>query len=191
MTRNEARKIIKSHAPSKYSNSAVLLLLKLVDATYRKDKDNAERETETTTATLMRAAAIGDKQLRRILEQLTEDGVLLDVRRTAKHVTCHINLKALSVLPVFGDVQKADKKAQGEARTQAARERRQTVREISQTVNQTGDALNADLHEKTIKEALLADVKDHNVRRMMLNWDIPRIQRAKFNAERLTTGEAI
>jgi len=34
MTRNEARKIIKSHAPSKYSNSAVLLLLKLVDATY-------------------------------------------------------------------------------------------------------------------------------------------------------------
>lgn len=183
MTRNDARKIIKTHTQTRYSNSVLLLLLRVVDLTYRKDKDNAERLVETTAANLMKTAAVGDKQLARILDQLSADGILLDVERSHKRVSCRLNLEPLSQLEPYGDKQKADKKAAADDRARKARERRQTIREISETIQKFGEALALDLGDFVIKSELLKNVKDQNIKRMMLNWDIDRIRRAKMNAE--------
>lgn len=127
MTRNDARKLIKTHIPSKYSNSVVLLLLRLVDLTYRKDKDNAEREITTTRASLLRAAAVKRRQLDYILVQLEQDGVLLDVSK-GNHVTCRIDLDIIDHLPDFGETQIAEKKAHNADRAQKARDAREINR---------------------------------------------------------------
>jgi hypothetical protein len=143
MTRNEARKIIKTHTQTRYSNSVLLLLLKIVDLTYHKDKDNAEREIETTAVSLMRAAGVKPRQFLNILTQLSEDGVLLNVSN-GRHVSCRLNLEPLTQLEAYSDKHKAEKRAQEEARTKAARERRKTIREIEQTVRKVGEALARD-----------------------------------------------
>jgi len=85
VTRNEARKIAKTHTQTRYSNSVLLLILKLIDMTYRKDHDDVSRPIEASTSTLKKAAAVGDKQLRRIIDQLTTDGVLTELERTQAH----------------------------------------------------------------------------------------------------------
>jgi hypothetical protein len=190
VTRNDARKLIKTHAPTKYSNSVVLLLLRIVDLTYRKDKDNAEHFVETPAASLMRSAAIGDKQLGRIFDQLSDDDVLQNIERRAGRVSCRLNLEPLKELEPYGDKQRAEKKANDAARSQKAREKRTAIREFNEMDAKVGNALNADLCEKTLKEALLKDVKDQNIRRMMMNWDVDRIARAKRNAERILSGVA-
>jgi hypothetical protein len=123
MTRSEARKLIKTNAPSKYSNTVLMLLLRLVDLTYRKDKDNAEREITTTRASLLRAAAVERRQLDRILVQLEQDGVLLNVTK-GNNVTCRIDFSRIEVLPAFGQVQREEKKAHNEDRAQKARDAR-------------------------------------------------------------------
>lgn len=128
MTRNEARKIIKTRVQTRYSNSVMLLLLKIVDLTYRKDKDNAEREIETTAASLMRAAAIETRQLARILNQLSDDAVLLNVSN-GRHVSCRLNLEPLTRLEAYGDKQKAEKKAQSADRAAKARAARAARRD--------------------------------------------------------------
>lgn len=183
MTRNEARKIIKTHTQTRYSNSVLLLLLRVVDLTYRKDKDNAEREIETTTASLMRAAAVGDKQLGRIIDRLSADGVLSGVERSQRHVTCHLNLEPLTRLKAYGADQKTEKKAKAADRARKAREQRQKYREVDQMMQKITDALNADLREFVIKTAELKDVKDEAIKRHMMSWDIDRILRAKANVE--------
>jgi hypothetical protein len=183
MTRNEARKVIKTHTQTRYSNSVLLLRLRLVDLTYRKDKDNAEARIEATTASLLRAAGVKDRQLAYILDQLSADGVLLGVERGSRHVSCRLNLEPLTKLPAYGETQQAEKKAQAAERSQKAREKRQENRELSQTVRTVGDALKQDTCEFVIKSELLKDVKDAATRRMMMNWDIPRIKRAKANAD--------
>jgi hypothetical protein len=127
MTRNEARKLIKSNAPSKYSNSIVMLLLRLVDLTYRKDKDNAALEVTTTRASLLRAAAVKRRQLDNILTQLIDDGVLLDVSK-GNNVTCRIDFSRIEVLPAFGEVQREEKKAHNADRAEQARNTREINR---------------------------------------------------------------
>jgi hypothetical protein len=127
MTRNEARKLIKSNAPSKYSNSIVMLLLRLVDLTYRKDKDNAALEITTTRASLLRAAAVKRRQLDNILTQLIDDGVLLDVTK-GNNVTCRIGFSRIESLPAFGEVQREEKKTHNADRAQKARDTREIDR---------------------------------------------------------------
>lgn len=187
MTRNDARKLIKTHIPSKYSNSIVLLLLRLVDLTYRKDKDNAEREITTTRASLLRAAAVKRRQLDYILVQLEQDGVLLDVSK-GNHVTCRIDLDIIDHLPDFGETQIAEKKAHNADRAQKARDTRAAMKLASQRMGQIEDAINADLREKVTKEGLLKDVPEGEVKRQMMNWSIDRIMRAKRNTEGLLDG---
>jgi hypothetical protein len=190
MTRNEARGAIKHRAASRYSNSVILLLLKLVDLTFRKNKDSAETLIETTIASLLRAAAIEVRQLKRILDQLITDGVLTNVERGGGHLSCRLNLASIVDLPVYGDTAKVDRKAANAERSKAARERRQELREISQTVTASSAAVSADSRDFIVKTELLKDVKDAEIRRSMMNWDIPRIRRAKDNATRMTVGEA-
>ena len=128
MTRSEARKIIKTHTQTKYSNSVVLLLLKLVDLTYRRDQDDVGREIETTTTNLMRAAGVKHRQICNILKQLVNDGILIDVQHTARKVSCRLDVEPLLLLEPFGDKQKAEKKKQDAERSQKAREQRAAQR---------------------------------------------------------------
>lgn len=130
MTRIEARKIIRKHALTQYNATTVLLLLKLLDATYRKDKDNTEARIEMSSKRLMQAAGIQRKQLLRLLNQLAEDDILLDME-CGEDVSCYLNLEPLTKLAKFVDVQKAEKKAQNVARTTAAREKRKALREAA------------------------------------------------------------
>lgn len=181
MTRNEARKIIRAHTQTKYSNSVLLLLLKLLDLTYRKDKDNPERQIEATAASLMRAAGIKHRQLLNIITQLSADGVLLEVRN-GKHVSCRLNLEPLMDLEAYSDKHKADKKQQDEARTKRARDKRQQIRELSQVVHKLKDAVDQDARDFVVKAGLLKEVKDEEIRRSMMNWDVDRISRAQQNA---------
>ena len=183
-TRNEARKIIKNHSPTKYSNSVVLLLLRIVDLTYRKDKDNAEREVQTSAISLLKAAAVGEKQFGRILDQLTQDDVLKDVHRAGKKITCCLNLEPLKQLEQYGVKHETQKKEKAADRAAQARDQRQKLKDANRAANATNVALNSDMRDFTLKSELLKDVKDQNIKRMMMNWDIPRIQRAKTNAER-------
>jgi hypothetical protein len=190
MTRNDARKIIKTYAQSRYPNSIMLLLLKLVDLTYRKDKDNAEIEIDTTAASLMKAARVRDRQLRNIITELAADQVLLDVT-SGRRVSCRLNLEPLARFEVWGDKQKAERRAADAARTKKARERRHTIKELSQQAAKIADAVNADLREKTIKEGLLKHVPEGSTKRHMMNWSIDRIMRAQRNAEGAPTGDVV
>jgi hypothetical protein len=187
MTRNEARAVIKSHAQTRYSNSVMLLLLRIVDLTWRKNKDEAEIEITTTAALLMRAARVKERQLRTILNELSADQVLLDLTG-GKHVSCRLNLEPIERLEVYGDKQKADRKAADAARTVQARERRQKIKAASQMFDLIDDTINADLREKTIKEGLLKDVPEGEAKRSMMNWSIDRIMRAQRNTEGLLAG---
>jgi hypothetical protein len=190
MTRNEARKLIKTNAPSKYSNSIVLLLLRLVDLTYRKDKDNAALQITTTRASLLRAAAVERRQLDRILVQLEQEGVLLELSK-GNNVTCRIDFSMIEVLPAFGETQRAEKQAHNADRAQKARDTRAATKLASQRMGQIEDAINADLREKVTKEGLLKDVPEGEVKRHMMNWSIDRIMRAQRNAEGAPTGEVV
>ena len=184
-TRNEARKIIKNYAPTKYSNSVVLLLLRIVDLTYRKDKDNAEREVQTGAISLLKAAAVGEKQFGRILDQLTQDDVLKDVHRAGKKITCCLNLEPLKQLEQYGVKHETQKKEKAADRAAQARDQRQKLKDASRDANAANVALNADMRDLTVKSELLKDVNDQSIKRRMMNWDIARIRRAKANAEEL------
>jgi hypothetical protein len=187
MTRKDARNIIKNHAQTRYSNSVMLLLFKLVDLTYRKDKDNAEIEIDTTAASLMKAAGVRERQLRNIITELTADRVLLDVT-SGKHVICRLNLEPIARLEVWGDKHKADRKAADAARTKQARERRQALKSASQMLDRIDAVIDRDLREKTIKEGLLKDAPAGENKRHMMNWSLDRIRRAKRNAEGILDG---
>lgn len=135
MTRVEAKKIVKDHTPSKYSNTAVLILLKMVDLTYRSSKpgaaplpDNAELIVKTTISNLQRVGGVGTKQIGRVLTQLEDDGVLLNVERTARHFSGRVCFAELQKLDVYGDTQKADKKAADADRAKRARDAREIDR---------------------------------------------------------------
>jgi hypothetical protein len=128
VTRNEARKLIKTRVQTRYSNSVMLLLLKIVDLTYRKDKDNAECQIETTADSLMRAAAVKTRQFANIINQLSDDAVLLNVSN-GKRVSCRLNLEPLTQLETYGDKQKAEKKVQGTDRAAKARAARAARRD--------------------------------------------------------------
>src|SRR5579863_9677622 len=132
MTRSEARKIIKTHAPTKYSRSTEMLLLRLVDLNYRGENnpDTVDREIKTTTISLCRAARVQGRQLARMVRQLAEDGVLLDVVCGVHHVTCRLNLEPLTKLEDYGEKHKEEKKRQDQARSAKARERRAELREL-------------------------------------------------------------
>jgi hypothetical protein len=130
MTRIEARKIIRKHALTQYNATTVLLLLKLLDATFRKTSDNTEARIEMSSKRLMMAAGIQRKQLLRLLNQLAEDDILLDME-CGEDVTCYLNLEPLTTLARYVDVQKAETKAQNVARTTAAREKRKALREAA------------------------------------------------------------
>jgi hypothetical protein len=124
MTRTEARKLIRKHALTQYSATAVLLLLKLLDATYRKENDNIEARIEIPAKRLMQAAGIQKQQLGRILDQMYEDNVLLDMER-GKDVSCYLNLEPLTKLATFADVQKAETQS-SERRTHQSGKRKET-----------------------------------------------------------------
>lgn len=176
MTRNEARAIIKTKAQTRYSNSIMLLLLKIVDLTWRKNKDEAEIEITTTAANLMKAARVKERQLRTILNELSADQVLLDLTG-GKHVSCRLNLEPIERLEVYGDKQKADRKAADAARTKAARERRHAMKEASRVMGLIDEALNKDLQEYALHASLLKDVPEGPEKRSMMNWTTDRIRR--------------
>src|SRR5215471_20211607 len=91
MTRNDARKLIKSRY---LSNSAEKVLLRVLDLTYRKDKDNPELTVEATSASFQRAARVKTRQLFNIMTQSESDKLLLDVE-TGNHIRCRLNLEAI------------------------------------------------------------------------------------------------
>jgi hypothetical protein len=129
VTRKEARDIIKGHAQTRYPNSVVLILLKIVDLTYRKQgADDAGREIHTTTASLMRAGRVKARQWANILKQLKDDRVLLDVEHTERHIACRLDLEPIARLEQWADKHKADRKAYDKKRTEKAREKRAQAR---------------------------------------------------------------
>ena len=58
MTRNEARKLIKTNIPSKYSNTVVLLLLPAGGPDLPEGQRQRRAEITTTRASLLRSAAV-------------------------------------------------------------------------------------------------------------------------------------
>jgi hypothetical protein len=138
MTRIEARKTIRKHALTQYNATVVLVLQKLLDSTFRKDTDNIEARIEMPAKRLMQSAGVQRRQLRRILEQLSDASILLDME-CGKDVCCYLNLEPLTKLATFVDVQKADIKARNAARTKAARDKRMERR-------------NAIAHEREIRQ---------------------------------------
>lgn len=122
MTKTEARKLIRERVPSKYPKSTEMLLLKLVDLTYRPDSDDAERPIKTTVAVATKAARVGERQLRNIIGQLSSDGILIDVVRNPKHLACRVKYAPLFNLEVYGEKHKAEKQARNDDRAAAARE---------------------------------------------------------------------
>jgi hypothetical protein len=131
MTRNQARKIIKKNAQTKYNNSAMLILLKIVDLTYHPKKDIAERQIEATSASLMKAGKIGDKQLRNVLKQLAVDGVLTHLLKNGRHVSCQLNMTPLMELEPYSEVHKKQRKAVNADRASKAREAREAQHQMS------------------------------------------------------------
>ena len=95
--------------------------------TYRKDKDDAEREITTTRASLLRSAAVARRQLDRILVQLEQDGVLLEVSK-GNNVTCRIDFDAITALTEYGETQRVEKKAHNADRAEKARNTREIDR---------------------------------------------------------------
>jgi len=138
----------------------------------------------------MRAARVRERRLRNIISELTADQVLIDVT-SGKHLSCRLNLEPIERLEVYGDKHKADRKAADEARTKKARERQQSLKELSQQNSKITDALNADLLDKVIKEGLLKDMPEGEVKRHMMNWSVDRIIRAQRNAEGMPDGTAL
>ena len=182
MTRSEARKTIKAYVPTKYSNSTEMLLLRLVDLTFRgtESADSIDRPIKATTESLAKAARVQPRQLAYLLKQLSQDGVLLDTVCGVRHTSCRLDLAPLNKLEAYSEKHKAEKQTQGQARTEKSRARRETVRELSMYVAATTQALNADLLDFAVKQSLLQDV-DAKTRRVMQNWPVERIQ--KHNAE--------
>jgi hypothetical protein len=128
VTRKEARDIIKNRTQTKYSNSVVLLLMKVLDLTYRKGQDDPGREIETTTANLMRAAGVKHRQIWNLIKQLGNDGVLVDVQHSFRKVSCRLNVEPLLLLEPYGDKLKAEKKQKDAERSRKAREQRAAQR---------------------------------------------------------------
>ena len=185
MTRQEAREIIKTRVPTKYSHSAEMLLLHLVNLTYRGPNmpDDVNRDIKATTVSLTRAARVQARQLANIVRELVANNVLQDASCGVKYTTCILNVEPLRLLDVYSDQHKADKKEQARARSAKARERLDAQREASRIANAVDTAINTDAREFTIKSELLKDVIDQNLKRQMMNWDIERIKRAKTNAD--------
>ncbi len=132
MLRSEARNIIKKHIPSKYPTSTEMLLLKLVDLTYRKDSDDAERPITVTVSVTAKAARVRERQLKNILDQLSTDGILLDLKRTPKHISCRLGFAPISKLELYGEKRKAEKQERNDERTSKARESRAQMKEAQE-----------------------------------------------------------
>lgn len=151
MTRNEARKLIKSRAPSKYPTSTENLLIKLVDLTYRPKEagdDDAERPIKTTANALAKAARVGEKQLGRIIEQLVSDGILIDVQRHRNTITCRASYAPLALLADYGHAREEATEKRNADRATAAREsekQKRLYREGLAVSTQTREVLNAAL----------------------------------------------
>ena len=128
LTRSEGRKLIKNNAQTAYSNTVVLLLLKMVDLTYRKDQDDVQRPIDTSTTNLMKSVAVGPKQLGRILKGLIAADILKDFSRSGHHVSCQLNLEPLQLLEPYVDKQKTAKKKKDAERSEKAREQRAAQR---------------------------------------------------------------
>jgi hypothetical protein len=127
-----------------------MLLLKLLDLTYRPGgDDDAERPIKTTANALAKAARVRDRQFRNILEQLTADGILLDMERVHNHITCRIDYAPLMKLADYGQMKKEEKQEHNDDRAAAAREARKQER-----LYQEGLALNAQLRN-ILNDALL------------------------------------
>lgn len=185
MNRNDARKLIKSRH---LSNSAEKVLLRVLDLTYRRDKDNPELKVEATSSSFQRAARVKARQLFNILKQLETDSLLLDVE-TGSHIQCRLNLEAIEKLPVYDPDYKAEAKKLKADRARKARERRAEVKEMERILTAVKDATHKDMAEFIMKTALLKDITDPDIKRSMMTWDIERIRRAKQNAEALQRGE--
>ena len=183
MTRNDARKLIKSR---NLSNSAERVLLRVLELTYRKDRDNPELIVEATSASFQRAARVKTRQLFNIMTQLESDNLLLEVK-TGSHIRCRLNLEAIKMVPTFEVGDQTQAKAD---RAKKAREKRAEIKELSRIITALKEAADKDRAEILVKMILLQDVKDRNIKSAMMNWDIDRIRRAKSNAEAVQRGEA-
>ena len=176
MTRNDARKLIKSR---NLSNSAERVLLRVLDLTYRKDKDNPELMVEATSASFQRAARVKTRQLFNIMTQLESDKLLLDVE-TGSQIRCRLNLEAIKKLPAY---EVAAQKHANADRAKKAREKRAEIKELNRIITAFKEAADKDRAEILVKMILLEDVKDRDIKRAMMNWDVDRIRRAKAIAE--------
>jgi hypothetical protein len=183
MTRNDVRKLIKSRD---LSNSAEKVLLRVLDLTYRKDKDDPELIVEATSASFQRVARVKTRQLFNIMTQLESDKLLLDVE-TGNHIRCRLNLEAIRKLPTY---KVADQKEENAGRATKAREKRAEIKELNRIITALKEAADKDRAEILVKMVLLQDVKDGDIKRAMMNWDVNRIRRAKANAEAVQRGEA-
>jgi len=95
MTRKEAREILKYKAPNQYHGTALGLLSNLVDASFGPD---GARHVTFNDITLMRRVGIGNRQLSRILDKFTADGIGVFIRKGDK-VEVTLDLSSLAALP--------------------------------------------------------------------------------------------
>ena len=176
MTRQEVRKVLTK---LNLSNSEEKVMLKILDATFRKNSDNPELMVNITSTQLQKAGRIGQRQLYNVIDQLQEKELILDVK-TGSNVRCRLNIARIVTFPHFDPAPAKKVKAD---RAQKAREKRAEVRELSRVIDACKDAADKDRAELLTKMILLQDVKDKEIKRAMMQWDIDRIQHAKANAE--------
>ena len=110
---------------------------------------------------------------------------MVDVER-GSHVRCRLNVDAIKKVPVYEPV---PDKVRNADRAEKAREVRADKRELARVIGACKDAADKDRADLLVKQILLQDVKDHEIKRAMMNWDVDRIRRAKANAEKALRGE--
>jgi hypothetical protein len=100
MTKQEAKSLVKNHAPGKYRGSALLMLSHMVDASFVPgDKEvDAARERTINDSTLKRWVHIQEVQFHRVLKRFADDGLGKFSRKDGK-LTYRLNLEPLKKLP--------------------------------------------------------------------------------------------
>jgi hypothetical protein len=125
ITSKEAYKLADDSA-SHYHGAALLVLKRLIKLTYNPKIDDPQRQIKgKNVGQLMRAAGVGERQLGRVLDHLSD---VLEFERYGRKIDFRLNLEPLSKLASEGTGFRKDR----EHRTQKARETRAAIRQTGQ-----------------------------------------------------------
>jgi hypothetical protein len=129
MTYQEAKKLVKERAGSKYTGTRLRLLEKMVTAFYNPKRENDTIENVKVTkrkATLYFWAGVQDKQLSRVLASMDEVQV---ISRKNGAVTFTLSLEGLKELPKTTEVVKRRARDKNATRAAKATKKRTEIRE--------------------------------------------------------------